>query len=939
MTAAKAISKVPRQRLFQRVDVFPDVLVRLGGGSFHQFAKLNFHKTMKRLEEIGNIKKRRYEQRNLIQEALYHLIANCSDETQKKKLLNLKRKLKNGNSLVIHDYRSFVSNAIFDQLCIYGQLDETLQIQRELGAQSYQEEIDALRSHLSILVGQENLQSGLLLSSQVLLKQIEKYQTACPNKIKKKELKTELSLIKYLGRIYTKTSPFSTFTRLDYAELSPSIKECSQKIFKKNSNSSLQTRSHVRINIFLFKYITGLLIQNKSINRHLIIRKNPTLKRKGTDLVFLTNVNNTESFQTLEQSPLIDFILTFLSSSKHFSRTFLDLQKTLRNAVEASEFQIANYIKELIAIGLLEYSFETSGTDPDWDLSLSNELRPLEKHAAEISVLINQLTALRLLSRQYENATIVQKSIILEQACDLVNKIGQDMLGPQTIIDHEGYSNAEDESSSEEKFIRNDQRSLTFEKEQILFEDTTTQANIRLDNNQIHQFCDKLQELSDIFYRLDFRQYEQRKMKLFFDQRYPETQQVDLLTFYEDYYRDYKKAEIASHEKFHDASGKTKDAHSDPKPGFKPNPLLDPIRLKNDAWLTKLVARLKEKIDTSPDDIHLSKADFGPIHGPICPPNLSQAIFTQFVHSTSKSDPLKGVINMVTPGHGKFFSRFLHLFDGEITERVSELNHPKDEHLLFIENCDASVFNANLHPPLMKNQIWMPGSQNSVSRENLIPVTQIFVMKKEHSLALIHKPTGKEVHVFDLGFQGQKGRSQLFQLLLSFNAYSSTLNLKPLVSKINGRSQRVLPLEFGQFMPRITYEDQVVIQRKTWQIQTDYLPQKGAKETEWDYFERVHSWRMELNLPLEVFVSLDPYRKLAKDPKNRIGWDDYKPQYLHFGNPFLIRLFGKLVNKAHKFLHVEEMLPNSADLLDLNDKPYVSEYIVQWSAREGREND
>ena len=87
-----------------------------------------------------------------------------------------------------------------------------------------------------------------------------------------------------------------------------------------------------------------------------------------------------------------------------------------------------------------------------------------------------------------------------------------------------------------------------------------------------------------------------------------------------------------------------------------------------------------------------------------------------------------------------------------------------------IEGTDASYFNANLHPPLMPYEIWTPGGHNSVKEANQLPITDFCIRYEVESdeLCLIHKLSGKQALVFNLGFQTLTSRSELFQLLGTF---------------------------------------------------------------------------------------------------------------------------------------------------------------------------
>ena len=218
---------------------------------------------------------------------------------------------------------------------------------------------------------------------------------------------------------------------------------------------------------------------------------------------------------------------------------------------------------------------------------------------------------------------------------------------------------------------------------------------------------------------------------------------------------------------------------------------------------------------------------------------------------------------------------------------------------------------------------------------------------------MIHEPSQKQVCIFDLGFQGHKGRSQLFQLLEQFTR-AEILFPMPLVHAADSLQS---PDEKGKeeekkgrktrIKPRVVYDDRIVLRRKTWHIPREKLPYKTAGESSWDYFLRVDEWRNELQVPDEVFVYVVDRSQTAngkdgnkaKEERNAaVSRDDYKPQYISFKNPFLIGLLEKIIKRVPDSLKVVEMLPHSQQLLTIGQDRHITEFTVQWYTRAGEES-
>lgn len=136
-----------------------------------------------------------------------------------------------------------------------------------------------------------------------------------------------------------------------------------------------------------------------------------------------------------------------------------------------------------------------------------------------------------------------------------------------------------------------------------------------------------------------------------------------------------------------------------------------------------------------------------------------------------------------------------------------------------------------------------------------------------------------------------------------------------------------------QYLHRIVFDGWLVIQRRTWYIKKELVPHKETGESEWEFLIRIQQWRRRLDIPDEVFVYAYDRRNqeiLTPDESKKLRRDDYKPQYVSFKNPFLVRLFSKCVDKTPKTIRITEMLPSSDELLSGSGKRYVTEAVCQW---------
>ena len=105
----------------------------------------------------------------------------------------------------------------------------------------------------------------------------------------------------------------------------------------------------------------------------------------------------------------------------------------------------------------------------------------------------------------------------------------------------------------------------------------------------------------------------------------------------------------------------------------------------------------------------------------------SFGIFAQPYQDQADPERWHLVFNGSFPGFGKMFSRFLHIFDSSVTNDLRQWNQQLNRDELLLENHDASYFNANLHPPLLPYEIWMPNGNNTLPPDKQIPITDIEV--------------------------------------------------------------------------------------------------------------------------------------------------------------------------------------------------------------------
>lgn len=953
--------------------IFPYTLVRFGGMSFDQWKSISYEDVNQMFEKIYSEKKYLEIRKIELSDNLFRFIKSEKDPRHQNILQNLRRDVFNNRRLrpsKIQVVETILPDHLSHELAVYLKELKNLEDLLEKGNNIYDSRLVKAREEFKLLIGNKHLIKGMVLSSHSLLDRINSYKETKINSFKTKEFRIEQSLIKYLTRMCAKTSPFSTFATLSIAELSTSNPNNLPLRVKSKTNTDKTVNGFVRMNNRLMKYLINLIKKYRKAYLHINLRANPTVKRNGNAFIYLTNSNNIESFQHIPYNQVLKIILKTVKKSTE-GITFKNLILQLKMQIDAKLEEIEDYINQLIDFGFLEYNLGVSGIDPDWDVEFVKKLEPLKENGVpHIEQLINTLESIKNLSDRYTYSAADDRKQIVVEAFNMfrkatfeihreaslppdefktpeerqkewmqkVKKLTKERKGDHKKDPRKDALEKEEQMAFKHKFST----FFNFKPEQIFYEDTCTGVTMEMDKSAICEFVGNLNNLLQELKIFRGMEEEKIKMKHFFKEKYKPNGKVPIIKFYKDYYKEFKIPETEWVN-----SKKKRQTHNplkvNDRPAVDDSPyLIEPIKKHKaliDWWNDQYKKTIESAIKPGSDQIHVGLEDVKSVNkltGIRVEPtkNCSYGSFVQFYLDDEGN--LNGVVNSTFSGFGKMMSRFLHIFDEEITETLKRWNNSTNqENDLYIENCDSSYFNANVHPVLMPYEIWIPGGQNRLSIKKQFPVTdfEVAIDANSDELILLHKRSGKRAYIFDLGFQGHKGRSQLFQLLEKFSK-AEYLFTNHICHDINQVYENQAPIDKEIiFHPRIIYSKQIILQRKCWYVPKEKIPTKIKTESNWIYYVKINTWREKVSIPEEVFIFINPDSKnVHVDPnsKKRLTPDDYKPQYINFMNPMLVALFEKSIAKIPKFLKIEEMLPNSKQMLKNGNERLVSECVIQW---------
>ena len=396
--------------------LFPYLLARIGGGSYDHFTKVDYTELTNRVQRFLTQKEEKKQLKEQLCAHLLDCLKSLPDQKLQNQVLNLRRDIFNQRpvkSSALAITQQYLPGVLITELQHYLTFAAQLQAEEEKAAAVYKGLLYESHRHIQQLAHDENLQKGLVLSSQSLLNAIKDYTKQDPGAFRKKELQTEQSLLKYLTRMYTKTSPFSTFNNLALGTLDSLPGEAIQLTVDAEAENPVV--GHIRLNNNLFRYLKDLFTASKVIYPHLFLRPNPTIAHKDNHYVYLTNHNNIEAFQRIPFSPVVGLVLQLIQANPAGIR-FAALVKEICAYVEASEDNIGNYLRQLISYGFLEFDLGVSGTDPDWDLKLQPQLAYLaQQEVSHLTELSETLQYIRAQANQYSQATVLERQRILNQ--------------------------------------------------------------------------------------------------------------------------------------------------------------------------------------------------------------------------------------------------------------------------------------------------------------------------------------------------------------------------------------------------------------------------------------------------------------------------------------------------------------------------------------------
>jgi hypothetical protein len=751
------------------------------------------------------------------------------------------------------------------------------------------------RENIQALSHHEVFLKGIALSSHILYRDIVKYQSKRIQAFKSDESHTEKTVLKYLSRIVTKTTPFSTFTNIGTA----SLKKMNGCLYTFQQPGQAVIQSFFTVSAILMARIKHKAFSTPQIAQHLPIRLNKTLQKRRGYWSFVTYSNNgNHDFKQLTGNEAVNTVIQILSSQPGLSMTMLS--KQLITLFDEAEGSILSFLFNLLDIGIFELSLDINLSDPSWAETLEQELRRNMTDAAAEGAEIHFQGLLRVLSH-------IKQMVAAFPACN-----GSERITALRQLQHEAdtFLSVELENKAEKG------TSLT---EKLIYEDTNITCGLALNSSYINSFAAKMSDLFQSLSVLEPKKFSARKAYNYFCSKYPKRGVVPFLDFYEQYFKEILQPEVSGSEE-------NKQEHFSSLPHIYEQLKEEGTLLAE--WKALLIKQLP--VDIHADTIQINLPTIQDINRQLktTPQKNSGSlgVFIQPVFVPQVAQPLT-VVNAMYGSYGKMFSRFLGILPKKITTDLgSEIYETLSSEGHAVEINDPSLHNANIYPNILHEELKLPGGRFSHPEGQQIQLTELVIKRntKEKSLYIVDKRTQKRIFPIDFGFQALDYRIELFQFLNLFSpvsAVSHTLLLDIINTYLKETAAREnLPF---QVRPRIVYEHDIILQRKTWIIPPAYLPIREATMDNQTYFENIQLWKEQFHLPGQVFV-----KRRRADLSGKT--DDYKPQFIDLQSPLHLLLLEKIILKNDKAdLIIEEALPTPDQTLVMGEAHFTTEFFVQ----------
>lgn len=464
-------------------NVMPYLLLRESPRNFTEFSKLQCEKSLSMINEAYKKQIRSLILKEEIISLLFQDISKQHDNKYKFFLIQVRRDIYNSRVQKI-DLLRIKNNKIQRKIKQYIKMHRVINNIEKKYCETFDKEIKLKNNYLKKLIKNKDYQSGLLLSSISLFENQSNSDTS-----------SSVGLMKYLSRMYAKTSPYSTLTRT-------TLIHSSLKYYKKNTI--------IRLNVVLLKYLKEAFLNCNKIKHQSIININSTFSKSEDSYSFFA-VLDKEYFRKISTATITDYIWYQLTNNARNTFTYSKFITQLITKIKLPQRKIEKYLNKLIEYGFIEIDLGVSLIDPKWDEHVLKQLKKkeLKKDFHQIIPLMQDLVSIK---KSYSSSTIQKRRELVKESTLIIQKLSKLVTKDPELANKITSVNP------------------------ILFEDVIYESNKTPPLNQ--SLINALSNFSFFLQEDDLFSTERTNLKLYFLKHFGTKSSVTLLELYKSYQSD-----------------------------------------------------------------------------------------------------------------------------------------------------------------------------------------------------------------------------------------------------------------------------------------------------------------------------------------------------------------------------------------------------------------
>ena len=718
-------------------------LIRVAGLPYESIVALRTTATMRWAEDVLHLEAELTGRAQTVSDLLHDAIADVTDPVRRKYLVKLRRDVFNGrlarDPAASLDAARAVGGpagaALADWLADRQRLAELTALGPELLA----DESSRARAHLRQLAHEPLLRQGLVLASPSLDTYLDGYLRLTDDALNKRQRRIERTLLEYVYRVATKTSPFSTFTGVAVGEFAPDLTDAPTEL-----KLVEEWRSFARLNMAVLPRLAQLIMDDPERLHQLPvaltsgasfdpdrIRYVRLTTTQGDDIAAVSIDMVRDSVFFLRHSQTLVRLLTLLGADQKLTyRAFAD---QLSEAGGAPWTEYDRYLRLMLRLGLLQVPMlhvDVHSLDPV--LSFAANLRRLGHPwavdvADRLSDLAGQVSA-------YGHADLGTRRFLLDHVRTEVGEISRalgatDFTLPQTLIYEDARVGHQPVRYSRDRWLA--------------------------------QFDAPLRTVSAMLPAFDLSLADRIVLKGFFLNRIGAGGRCDdVLRFIQEFHEDI-------YDEYLNTTSRRRPLDDDGDYVPQDNWLRQPDIEALDRARVAFIARMRQRWDEQgPDaaELTLSDVDLGVVSaalGPVAEQLQPRGFFLQFAEGRGR--PMV-VLNKIVSGLSYPFSRFTHCFDdvdgdgdgpGLADTLRRTLREGQPPGAVYAEVLGSAVTtNLNLHGQLTDYQIMCPGEVGDLPTENQLQLDDLYLEHDIPTDRLMLRSTrlGREVIPVYLGY-------------------------------------------------------------------------------------------------------------------------------------------------------------------------------------------